>query len=154
MSPAGAAAASAGLPSAGFVSAAAGDGVASAVFDLSGALSSAPVVSEGADGASDFFSGSGAAAGVAGAIGDDSAGAAGGVVSDFLSTGAGVAAGAGSAGAGVAAGAGADVEAAGAGVSSDFFFSQAAKPATAQVMTATASTLPNLFTCFLFVMPK
>ena len=50
-------------------------------------------------------------------------------------------AGVSAAGAGVvsAAGAGADV-------SSDFFSLQAVKPTAVQVSTATASTLPNLFT--------
>jgi hypothetical protein len=98
----------------------------------------------GAAGASDFFSGSVAGAGAAGVIGDDSAGFAG----SLAGAGAGVSA-AGGVAVFAASGAGADVEAA--GFSSGFFSSwQADNPTAAQVMTASASLLLNLFTCFLF----
>src|SRR6185437_14950204 len=119
----------------------------------------APVVVDEGEGASDFFSGSGVVAGVSGAAGADSSGFSGsvadgaaGAASDFVS-GAAAAGGVDSAGAAAgvsAAGAGA-VSVAGAGaVSSAFFSLQAVKPAAAQVRTAAANTLPNLFTSFLF----
>ena len=70
-----------------------------------------------------------------------------------------MAAGVSAAGAGGVAGVsavGAGVVSAAGGVAdfSSVFFSQAVKPTAVQVSTATASTLPNLFTSFLFLLPS